>query len=116
MSEPSCIFCRIVAGEIPAQKVYEDGRVTAFKDINPAAPVHILVIPNDHITSLAAIDAAHAGLLGHLLVACKQIAASQGLAERGYRLVVNCGEEGGQTVPHLHFHLLGGRNLGWPPG
>lgn len=113
---PGCIFCRIVSGEIPATKVYEDQHVTAFKDINPVAPVHILVIPNRHIESLAHVDACDQELMGHLVCSLSRIAADQGLSERGYRVVVNCGEEGGQTVPHLHFHLLGRRQLNWPPG
>lgn len=116
MTDSACLFCRIVSGEIPAEKVYEDDQVTAFKDINPVAPVHILVIPNSHVASLADVEPAQKDLMGHLLVTFSEIAASQGLAERGYRLVVNCGKEGGQTVGHLHFHLLGGRNLAWPPG
>ena len=116
MTDSTCLFCRIISGEIPSEKVYEDDQVTAFKDITPAAPVHILVIPNTHLASRAEVESAHHDLMGHLLVAFKEIAAAQGLAERGYRLVVNCGEDGGQTVGHLHFHLLGGRNLNWPPG
>lgn len=116
MSEKDCLFCRIVSGEIPSQKVYEDDLVTAFKDINPAAPVHILVVPKRHIASLAHVQESDGSLLGHLLVTLSQLAASQGLNERGYRLVVNAGDEGGQTVGHIHFHLLGGRRMTWPPG
>lgn len=116
MSRADCLFCRILSGEIPSEKVYEDELVTAFKDIDPQAPVHLLVIPNRHIPSLADMSSDEKDLFGHLLFAFKEIAASMGLAERGYRLVVNCGEEGGQTVPHVHFHLLGGRQLQWPPG
>ena len=111
-----CIFCRIALGEIPSEKVYEDDRIVAFKDINPAAPVHILVIPKRHITSLAHVEEGDQELLGHLLVKFKEIAASLGLDQRGYRLVVNAGEDGGQTVGHIHFHLLGGRRMAWPPG
>lgn len=116
LTDSTCLFCRIVSGEIPSEKVYEDGEVVAFKDIRPAAPVHILVIPKVHIASLASLEPAHAELAGRLVVAAANIAASQGLAERGYRLVANCGNDGGQTVGHLHFHLLGGRQLTWPPG
>lgn len=114
--EKDCLFCRIVSGEIPSDKVYEDDQVTAFKDIRPVAPVHVLVVPKKHITSLAHVEEGDAGLLGHLLVTVSRIAASQGLDRRGYRLVVNTGEEGGQTVGHIHFHLLAGRQMGWPPG
>lgn len=117
MSEVTdCLFCRIASGELPADKVYEDQYVTAFRDINPVAPVHILVIPNRHIVSLAHIETGDRELLGHIMGVLVQIAASEGLSDRGYRTVVNCGDEGGQTVPHLHFHLLGRRQLQWPPG
>ncbi|HLS90239.1 MAG TPA: histidine triad nucleotide-binding protein [Limnochordia bacterium] len=114
--EKDCIFCRIVSGEIPSEKVYEDGTVTAFKDINPVAPVHILVIPNRHIPSLAHVQESDRELLGHLLVALTKVATSQGLDQRGYRVVVNTGQDGGQAVGHIHFHLLGGRSMAWPPG
>jgi len=116
MPEKDCIFCRIVSGEIPSEKVYEDDLVTAFKDINPAAPVHVLVVPRRHIPSLAHVEESDAGLLGRLLVTFSKIAVSQGLDRRGYRLVVNTGDDGGQTVGHIHFHLLGGRRMTWPPG
>jgi len=116
LSGGDCLFCRIVAGEIPSEKVYEDEHVTAFKDIHPQAPVHILVIPNRHIPSLAEMSPADKELFGHLLFAVKEIAAASGLSERGYRLVVNCGKDAGQAVSHVHFHLLGGRQMGWPPG
>lgn len=116
MSSGDCIFCRIVSGEIPSEKVYADEHVTAFKDIDPQAPVHILVIPNRHIPSLAEMSPADKELFGHLLFAFKEVAAAAGLSKRGYRLVVNCGEDGGQAVSHVHFHLLGGRQMGWPPG
>ena len=115
-SHADCLFCRIASGEIPAEKVYQDQHVTAFKDINPAAPVHVLVIPNRHIESLAHVQPSDQELLGHLIVVFSRIAAELGLQESGYRLVANCGREGGQTVPHLHFHLLGKRQLTWPPG
>lgn len=115
-SAKDCLFCRIVSGEIPSQKVFENQRVSAFKDINPVAPVHILVIPNEHIESVADVTSEHQMLLGELIVAAKEVADALDLTKRGFRLVVNAGVDGGQTVPHLHFHLLGGRELTWPPG
>lgn len=111
----SCIFCRIAAGEVPAQVVHGDEQAVAFRDINPQAPVHVLVIPREHIPSLAEVGEEHAGLLGHLLLLASRVAREEGLSG-GYRLVVNSGRDGGQTVDHLHLHLLGGRGLGWPPG
>lgn len=112
-----CIFCKIAGGEIPSDKVYEDEEIVAFRDMNPQAPVHVLVIPKRHIASLDEVreEDADKELLGHLLAKVKEIAASLGLAN-GYRLVVNTGEDGQQTVQHLHFHLLGGRAMTWPPG
>lgn len=109
------IFARIIRGEIPARIVHDDDLCLAFHDVAPQAPVHVLVIPKQPIPSLAAVSDADAGLLGHLLVVATQLAATLGLAD-GYRLVVNCGRDGGQTVDHLHVHLLGGRAMGWPPG
>lgn len=111
----SCVFCRIAAGEIPARVVHRDERAVAFHDINPQAPVHVLVIPREHIASLADVGEEHGDLLGHLLLVASRVARQEGLAA-GYRLVANCGRDGGQTVDHLHLHLLGGRGLGWPPG
>ena len=108
------VFDLILRGDIPADIVYEDDRAIAFRDINPQAPVHVLVIPRKRCMSLA--DAENTELLGHLLDVCRQIADQEGLAEDGYRVVTNIGENGGQSVPHLHFHVLGGRSLGWPPG
>lgn len=110
-----CIFCKIIAGEIPSQVVYQDDKVFAFRDIAPAAPVHVLLIPKKHISSMADIDMEDADLMGHILLTTAKLAKELGLA-KGYRLVSNCGEEGGQTVDHLHFHLLGGRQMQWPPG
>jgi histidine triad (HIT) family protein len=112
-----CLFCSIVSGAIPAERLFEDEEAIAFRDINPQAPVHILVVPKKHFKSLAHMEptADHAALLGHLLVVIDQIATSQKL-EKGYRTVVNTGHDGGQTVDHLHLHLLGGRAMGWPPG
>lgn len=110
-----CLFCKIVAGTIPAKRVHENERTLAFADINPQAPTHLLIIPKEHISSHAETDAAHAELLGQLLVTAGELARTQGL-NRGYRLVINTGRDGGQTVDHLHVHLLGGRALAWPPG
>ncbi len=112
-----CLFCRIVSGEIPARKVFEDEAAIAFHDIHPQAPVHVLVLPRKHVASLAQMGGADEDkeLLGHLLEAVKRIAVEQGLAH-GYRTVINTGEDGGQTVGHLHLHLLGGRAMEWPPG
>ncbi|GAC1422790.1 MAG: histidine triad nucleotide-binding protein [Acidobacteriaceae bacterium] len=110
-----CIFCKIVAGTIPAKRLYEDDDLLAFADVNPQAPTHVLLVPKQHVASLAHTDAAHAALLGHLFAKAAELASSAGL-ERGYRLVVNTGPDGGQTVDHLHVHLLGGRAMGWPPG
>ena len=112
----SCIFCRIVAGELPAERLYEDEDVIAFRDIQPVAPIHILVIPRQHIGGPADLDEANAPLVGRMFVAASRIAAQEGFAEFGYRLVMNLGADGGQTVYHLHLHILAGRHMGWPPG
>lgn len=109
-----CIFCKIGSGEIPSKKIYEDDLCVAFYDIAPAAPVHALVIPKQHIPSILAAD--DEGLLGHLLSVARNVARESGLADDGFRLVINTGENGGQTVHHLHIHILGGRSLAWPPG
>ncbi len=106
-----CIFCKIIAGEIPSKKVYEDEHVYAFHDINPQAPVHVLVIPKRHISSVAAIDAENAPVVAQVFCAIANIARELGLEEQGYRVVSNCGEAAGQTVFHLHFHILGGKQL-----
>ena len=111
-----CLFCKIVAKAIPAKLVHEDDQVVAFEDINPQAPVHVLVIPKRHAASIAELNEADAGLLGHLLLTGNQVAKQKGIAEGGYRLVINTGRDGGQTVFHLHLHLLGGRPMHWPPG
>ncbi|MDE3120082.1 MAG: histidine triad nucleotide-binding protein [Nitrospirota bacterium] len=111
-----CLFCKIAAKTIPAKLVHEDDQVVAFDDINPQAPVHTLVIPRRHVASMAELNEADAGLLGHLLLVGNQVAKQKGIAEGGYRLVVNTGRNGGQTVFHLHLHLLGGRPMHWPPG
>lgn len=111
-----CIFCRIAAGEIPATLLYDDGDVLAFRDINPEAPVHVLLIPRRHIVTLNDLEAADAELIGRLYLAGKQVATELGVAERGYRTVINCNRDAGQIVFHVHMHLLAGRALGWPPG
>ena len=112
----SCLFCRIVAGEIPAKKVYEDDDLVAFNDINPQAPMHVLVIPKTHVATVNELDRAHDALVGAMVRRAAAIAAEHGYAERGYRTVFNCNAEAGQTVFHLHLHVLGGRPLAWPPG
>ena len=111
----SCLFCDIAAGEIPATQVHADEDFFAFRDIDPKAPTHILVIPRRHLTGLAELDDGDTDLVGRLLVTATRIAAAEGLAA-GYRFVINCGDEGGQTVNHLHLHILGGRPMRWPPG
>ena len=111
-----CIFCQIVSGAIPTKKIYEDEQVIAFDDINPQARVHILVIPKRHVVSLDDTQDSDGVLLGQLMVVCAKMARQQGLAESGYRVVSNIGREAGQTVFHLHVHVLGGRSFTWPPG
>jgi histidine triad (HIT) family protein len=110
-----CLFCKIVAGEIPADKVYEDDEIVAFRDIRPAAPTHVLVIPKAHIPTLNDLTAEHDALMGRIVRVAQEIARDEGLSD-GYRLVVNCLAGGGQVVFHLHAHLIGGRSLTWPPG
>lgn len=116
MSQDSCLFCKIVNQEIPSEKVYEDDDLYAFRDIEPAAPEHVLIIPKKHIVSLLELRPEDEHLVGKILLAAQKIATDLGLAQNGFRLVNNTGEHGGQTVFHIHFHLLGGRNLLWPPG
>jgi len=111
-----CIFCKIAAKTIPSKLVYEDEHAVAFDDINPQAPIHVLVIPKRHAVSLAELNEADAGLLGRLMLTGAAVAKQKGIAEGGYRVVVNTGRNGGQTVFHLHLHLLGGRPMHWPPG
>ena len=110
-----CLFCHMCQRRVPSVGVYEDAEVFAFRDIRPQAPVHIVVVPKQHIARVSELDAATAPVMGRLILAANQIAKQQGL-EQGYRLVVNCGRDGGQTVFHLHVHLLGGRPMTWPPG
>jgi histidine triad (HIT) family protein len=110
-----CLFCKIVAGAIPAKRVYEDDLCLCFADINPQAPTHLLIIPKEHIASQAHAEQQHAALLGHMVAKAAEIARSSHL-DHGYRVVINTGPDGGQTVDHLHLHLLGGRHMSWPPG
>ena len=110
-----CVFCKIAAGEIPAKKAYEDDVCLAFYDLEPQAPVHVLLIPKQHIGSVSEITSENSAVVAHIFEAAGRLAKELGL-EKGYRIVTNCGEDGGQSVPHLHFHLLGGRAMGWPPG
>jgi histidine triad (HIT) family protein len=114
--EVDCLFCRIVAGEIPSTRVDEDDHALAIRDIAPRAPTHILVLPKRHVASVADLTAADGELLGHLFGMVASVARAEGIADAGYRVVSNVGTWGGQTVDHLHFHLMGGRPFGWPPG
>lgn len=111
-----CIFCKIVAGEVPADVVRRTDSSLAFRDRNPQAPIHVLVIPLEHVEHAGVLEPGHAELLSDVFATANAVAAEEGLAERGYRLVFNVGDDSGNTVPHLHLHLLGGRLMGWPPG
>lgn len=110
-----CIFCKIANGEIPTTKVYEDDTVVAFNDMTPQAPVHILIIPKQHIASVAELNESNCAVVAHIFEVAARLGKELGL-ENGYRIVNNCGEDGGQTVQHLHFHFMGGRQFGWPAG
>jgi histidine triad (HIT) family protein len=112
----SCLFCRIIAGEIPGTKVYEDDHLVAFNDINPQAPMHVLVVPRQHIETLNALAPEHDALVGEMTRRGAALAAERGYAESGYRTVFNCNADAGQAVFHIHLHVLAGRRLGWPPG
>jgi histidine triad (HIT) family protein len=114
--DPTCLFCRIVAGEIPSTQIYSDEQVVAFRDVNPQAPVHVLTIPRHHIAGINTPEAEGGAILSALVRTANQIARAEGVGESGYRLVWNVGPNAGQSVFHLHLHLLGGRPLGWPPG
>lgn len=116
MAEPGCLFCKIVAGEIPADIVFENDAVVAFRDINPQAPTHVLIVPRQHIATINDLEETDAATVGKLYLAAKVIAADEGFADAGYRATMNCNAAAGQTVFHIHLHLLGGRDLGWPPG
>ncbi|HRY12149.1 MAG TPA: histidine triad nucleotide-binding protein [Syntrophomonadaceae bacterium] len=115
MTAPDCLFCKIAAREIPAEMIYEDDQLVAIRDINPAAPVHFLLIPKVHIASLMNASPEHAEMLGSIQLLASRLALQEGIAEQGFRLVNNCGEWGGQSVYHLHYHVLGGKPMGWPP-
>ncbi len=112
----SCIFCKIASGEIPSTKVYEDDEVFAFRDLHPQAPTHILIIPRKHIATVNDLESGDAALIGKLFLAAKQIAGNEGFADHGYRMVMNTNRDAGQTVFHIHLHLLAGRPFHWPPG
>lgn len=116
MTDKDCLFCKIVAGEIPSELIHKDEICVAFNDISPQAPTHILVVPRDHFDSLDKADSSHKETLGHLLLTAAGIAAKKGFADAGYRVVINTNDDGGQTVFHLHVHLLGGRQFIFPPG
>ncbi len=111
-----CLFCKMASGEIKPDVLYEDDDVLAFRDINPQAPVHILIIPKRHVSTLNDLEERDAGMIGKLFLAAKNLAAQEGIDEAGYRTLINCNEQGGQVVFHIHLHLLGGRRMGWPPG
>jgi len=112
----NCIFCKIASGEISSNIVYEDESVIAFKDVNPQAPVHVLIIPRDHISSLMELNENNISLIGHIILTAKNLAEQFGIDKSGFRIVSNCGPDAGQSVEHVHFHLLGGRSMQWPPG
>ena len=116
MSEDNCIFCKIIRGEVPCEKIFEDDEILAFNDINPAAPVHFLVIPKRHISNIIEARLEDTALLGKLVFFARCLAVEQGCEEKGFRLVINCKSHGGQSVDHLHLHIIGGRQLSWPPG
>ncbi|MGH9281664.1 MAG: histidine triad nucleotide-binding protein [Acidimicrobiales bacterium] len=111
-----CLFCKIVAGAVPSEEVASGEHTYAFRDIQPAAPTHVLVVPRRHITDAAAVSAGDGDLLAEMLTMAGEVARQEGVAERGYRLVFNVGEDASNSVPHLHLHVIGGRRLGWPPG
>lgn len=118
MTQPAgdCLFCKIAGGEIPAKMVYHDDQIVAFDDINPQAPIHKILIPRKHINTLNELHADDSKLIGHLTLTAAKLAKELGVAEEGYRLVLNCNANGGQTVFHIHAHLIGGRRMAWPPG
>ncbi|HET8709917.1 MAG TPA: histidine triad nucleotide-binding protein [Spongiibacteraceae bacterium] len=111
-----CLFCKIAAKQIPAKIVLEDDHIVAFRDISPQAPSHILIIPRQHISTVNDAQIEHAALIGHMMLSASRLAEAEGIAQSGYRLVMNCNNDGGQTVYHIHLHLLGGRGMRWPPG
>ena len=111
-----CLFCKIGRGDIPSEEVYSDDEFYAFRDVNPQAPVHVLVIPREHVPRVTDFNAKDIDLLGKLILTGNKIAEAEGLVSKGFRFVLNCNDDGGQTVLHLHLHILGGRRMGWPPG
>ncbi len=111
-----CLFCKILAGEVPSKKVYETEEVFAFEDVNPVAPTHILIIPKQHLETMLELSEEHRDLIGAIHLAANHIARIRGIAENGFRIVTNCGRDANQTVFHIHFHLIGGRKMDWPPG
>ncbi len=111
-----CIFCGIVDRSLPTELIYEGEQIVAFRDITPQAPTHVLIVPREHVESVADLNETHTAVLGEMFLAANTIARQEGIGESGYRLVFNCGRAAGQSVDHLHLHLLGGRKLGWPPG
>ncbi len=115
-TQTDCLFCKIVAGEVRGDVVYRDEQATAFRDINPQMPVHVLVVPNRHISNTEELEPQHDQVVGALIRTAREVARQEGVAESGYRLVVNTGRDALNSVPHLHVHLLGGRRMGWPPG
>ncbi|MDX1495771.1 MAG: histidine triad nucleotide-binding protein [Longimicrobiales bacterium] len=116
MTDDRCLFCRIVDGEIPADVVHETDDVLAFRDVDPKAPTHVLVIPKKHVVSLGSAGDGDQALLGAVMMAARDVARAEGIADDGFRAVTNTGDDGGQSVHHLHVHVLGGRGMGWPPG
>lgn len=116
VTDPTCLFCRIARHEVPARIVHEDDGLVAFRDIDPKAPTHILIVPRDHIASLNDLQPAHRDVLGDMHLLARALAHAEGIAQDGWRVVLNCGAAAGQSVWHIHMHLLGGRYLGWPPG
>ena len=116
MNQQDCLFCKIKEGVIPSDKVYEDELCLAFRDINPQAPTHILIIPKEHIETIDDLQEKHKELSGHLILTAKKLAENEGFSNEGYRLVFNCKANGGQEVYHIHLHLFGGRKMSWPPG
>lgn len=111
-----CLFCKIIAGDIPADIVYENEHVLAFRDISPQAPQHVLIIPRTHVSTINEFDASHNGTLSSMMLAAGEVTKKLGIDQSGYRLVMNCNEDGGQTVYHVHMHVMGGRSMAWPPG
>ena len=116
MTDSDCLFCKILAGEVPSDEVMSSENTYAFRDINPGAPTHVLVVPRRHITSAATVTADDGPILAELITTAQQVASQEGIADSGYRLVVNVGDDALNSVPHLHVHVLGGKRLGWPPG